>query len=106
MDNPLTKTESYSGKRIKRGLYRTKNGTLINSDVNGSLNILRKEEFVRYDNLFNNYALNYKDEFDLFVISEDEKNKILRESEGKNRIVVYWNIWSNHYSKIMLKKTM
>ena len=41
--DPLTKTESFSGKRIKRGLYRTKNGTLINSDVNGSLNILRKE---------------------------------------------------------------
>ena len=41
--DPLTKIESFSGKRIKRGLYRTKNGTLINSDVNGSLNILRKE---------------------------------------------------------------
>ena len=25
-----------SGKRIKRGLYRSKNGTLINADVNGA----------------------------------------------------------------------
>lgn len=31
-----------SGKRIKRGLYKTRDGKLINADVNGSLNILRK----------------------------------------------------------------
>ena len=31
-----------SGKRIKRGLFRTQNGLLINSDINGSLNIMRK----------------------------------------------------------------
>ena len=33
---------SFSGQRIKRGLYRSANGFLINADVNGSLNILRK----------------------------------------------------------------
>lgn len=32
----------FSGRRIKRGLYKSKNGTLINADVNGSYNILRK----------------------------------------------------------------
>lgn len=32
----------FSGRRIKRGLYRTRDGKLINADVNGSLNILRK----------------------------------------------------------------
>lgn len=32
----------FSGKRIKRGLYKTKVGILINADVNGSYNILRK----------------------------------------------------------------
>ena len=32
----------FSGKRIKRGLYRNQDGTLINADVNGSYNILRK----------------------------------------------------------------
>ena len=32
----------FSGKRIKRGLYRSSDGTLINADVNGSYNILRK----------------------------------------------------------------
>lgn len=35
-------TPSFSGKRIKRGLYRSGTGRLINADVNGSLNIGRK----------------------------------------------------------------
>ncbi len=34
--------ESYQGKRIKRGLFQSKNETLINADLNGSYNILRK----------------------------------------------------------------
>ena len=32
----------FSGQRIHRGLYMSKNGTAINADVNGSANILRK----------------------------------------------------------------
>ena len=32
----------FSGKRIKRGLYKSGNSTLINADVNGSYNIGRK----------------------------------------------------------------
>lgn len=36
-DNP-----KFSGRRIKRGLYRTGSGKLINADVNGSYNIMRK----------------------------------------------------------------
>lgn len=38
----IKKHEVYVGKRIKRGLFRTENGVLVNSDVNGSLNIGRK----------------------------------------------------------------
>jgi putative transposase len=38
----IKKQEVYLGKRIKRGLFKTKNGLIINADVNGSLNILRK----------------------------------------------------------------
>jgi len=33
---------SFSGKRVKRGLYRSKDGTAINADANGAYNILRK----------------------------------------------------------------
>lgn len=36
-DNP-----KFSGRRIKRGLYRTGVGRLINADVNASYNILKK----------------------------------------------------------------
>ena len=43
-DNP--QTYEFSGKRIKRGLYRTKNNYLFNADCNGALNILRKSKAV------------------------------------------------------------
>ena len=32
----------FSGKRVKRGLYKTNTGKTINADTNGSLNIARK----------------------------------------------------------------
>ena len=35
---------TYSGKRIKRGLYQSQSGKLLNADVNGAYNILRKHE--------------------------------------------------------------
>jgi putative transposase len=38
----IAKHETYAGKRIKRGLFRASDGRLINADVNGSYNILRK----------------------------------------------------------------
>ena len=43
-DNP--QTYEFSGKRIKRGLYQTKDGYLFNADCNGALNILRKSKAV------------------------------------------------------------
>ena len=33
---------TFSGNRIKRGLYKTKDGIILNADVNGALNIIRK----------------------------------------------------------------
>ena len=38
----VTKQKEYLGKRVKRGLFQTKEGVRINADVNGSLNIGRK----------------------------------------------------------------
>lgn len=38
----ICKDTNFSGKRIKRGLYKTNDGTLINADVNGASNIIRK----------------------------------------------------------------
>ena len=37
---------SFSGKRIKRGMYKTSKGKIINADVNGALNILRKSKVI------------------------------------------------------------
>lgn len=37
-----TENPKFSGSRVKRGLYKSSNGRLINADVNGSYNILRK----------------------------------------------------------------
>ncbi len=36
-DNPCKR--KFSGRRVKRGLYKTQDGHLINADCNGSLNI-------------------------------------------------------------------
>lgn len=41
-DEDICKHEEYYGKRIKRGLYKASDGRLINADVNGALNILKK----------------------------------------------------------------
>ena len=41
-DEDICKHEEYVGKRIKRGLYKASDGRLINADVNGALNILKK----------------------------------------------------------------
>lgn len=38
----IQKHETYVGKRIKRGLFRTSKGIKINADANGAANILRK----------------------------------------------------------------
>ena len=32
----------YSGERIKRGLYKTKNKRIVNADINAALNIYKK----------------------------------------------------------------
>ena len=37
-----TENPKFSGRRITRGLYRAGDGRMINADVNGSYNILRK----------------------------------------------------------------
>jgi putative transposase len=43
LDNePCVKHSEYKGKRIKRGLFRAGDGRLINADVNGSANIVKK----------------------------------------------------------------
>ena len=63
-DIPIYKEETeeikFSGKRIKRGIYKSKQGKIINADLNGVLNILKKSgeklieelEYLKYNNIF------------------------------------------------------
>lgn len=44
-----TKTYTFSGKRVRRGLYKTNSGLIINADINGAGNILRKEYPYAFD---------------------------------------------------------
>ena len=48
-----SQTYSFSGNRMKRGLYKTKSGKRFNADVNGALNILRKSKVVDLSILYN-----------------------------------------------------
>ena len=38
----IKKHQTYSGKRINRELFKTQNGLIINADINGAYNILKK----------------------------------------------------------------
>ena len=40
--NRKSANTKFSGRRAKRGLYKTKQGILVNADLNGALNIMRK----------------------------------------------------------------
>jgi len=43
LDNEsIQKHKTYAGKRIKRGLFRSKKGIIINADVNAGYNIIKK----------------------------------------------------------------
>lgn len=39
---PIGFHENYKGKRVRRGLYQSNIGKLLNADVNGAINIMRK----------------------------------------------------------------
>ena len=43
-ENDEEKKHKFKGKRIKRGLYKTLKGILINADVNAACNIIRKSK--------------------------------------------------------------
>ena len=57
-DKKKTK-KSFSGKRIKRGLYQSKERYLINADVNGAYNIMRKELGDKVSPLSNKGCVNH-----------------------------------------------
>ncbi|OON98936.1 MAG: transposase [Epulopiscium sp. Nele67-Bin004] len=48
-DEKDTTQYEFSGRRVKRGLYKTKQGYLINADLNGAMNIMIKSSVVTCD---------------------------------------------------------
>ena len=54
------KKHTFSGKRITRNLYQTKNNQIIDADLNGALNIMKKAniemltplDYLKFDNIF------------------------------------------------------
>jgi IS605 OrfB family transposase len=55
-DNP--KSYTFSGKRVKRGLYKSSIGYTYNADINGALNILRKSNVVDLTILYSRGEVN------------------------------------------------
>ena len=61
-----TNEYKFSGKRISRGLYQSKEGIILNADVNGASNIIRKADITAFENLDLSYlqsitVLSFKD---------------------------------------------
>ena len=51
-NNDNLKSYKFSGNRVYRGLYKTASGKLLNADINGALNIMRKSSVVSVDALY------------------------------------------------------
>lgn len=50
LDNEqICKHEEYAGRRIKRGLFKTSSGNIINADINAAFNIIRKSAKEAFD---------------------------------------------------------
>jgi len=54
----IAKHDIYMGKRIHRGLFKTKNGLLVNADVNGAANILTKSKCRPYRRACSGFVAN------------------------------------------------
>ena len=58
--NEINEKPTFSGKRITRNLYQTKNNQIIDADLNGALNIMKKANiemltplnYLKFDNIF------------------------------------------------------
>lgn len=68
------------------------------------LAILKKKEFLYFKQFPTNYNLTFSDQPVLWKLSSTQKEQILQAVPNNTyTFVVYWNIWSNHYSEVMLK---
>lgn len=84
-------------------------GKLVNAYVQcygefKKLNILAEKPFKTFSNI-PLADLQFNDNLELWSLTESEVQEILtKASEKKYTFVIYWNIWSNYYSRVMLKE--
>lgn len=68
------------------------------------INILAEKEFRYFKQLPNNPDLHFKNEIHLWNLPEETEEIVVQHAKNKKyTFVIYWNIWSNHYSKIIMK---
>ena len=83
-------TPKFSGRRIKRGLYKAKDGNIINADLNGSANILRKEfpdAFLAHTPKFNEVVIMRHPDFEKDTLNrkkQAEKPKKISKAKAKH----------------------
>lgn len=69
------------------------------------VNILSEVDFKNYKQFPNNTELIFKDELLLWELEDTIESNILDvQKNRKYTFVIYWNVWSNYYSKIIFKK--
>lgn len=80
-NEPLEKRDIYLGKRVKRGLFQSSIGKLINADINGALNIMRKvvndsyiNEIVDRGLLFNPIKIRNYSRYDSNFLLKNQNN--------------------------------
>lgn len=98
-------TQSTIQLRIYDSLGKLVNGYAQCYGEFKKLNILSEKPFKTFSHLPTNFDLRFKDDIDLWDISESDRQEIfVKANEKKYTLVIYWNIWSNYYSKVMLKE--
>ena len=88
-DEKVCKHENYKGKRIERGLFKSANGRLINSDVNGSYNIMVKyleKQIENKEKVFENVEENF--EWIYSIKGENVSQSFLKKEYGIGAFVV------------------
>ena len=73
-DNP--QSYNFSGKRITHGQYRTSNGYVLNADINGALNILRKCNLISLKALQDRGCVNQPQRIRLFRANFTESSRL------------------------------
>lgn len=101
------------GKEVEQSTIQLRIYDSIGRLVNGyaqcygemnRVNILSEETFKHFKQFPNNYDLIFSNELKLWNIPLNQQLSIQEQSiRKKYTFVIYWNIWSNYYSKVIFR---